>query len=156
MRTYTHPRDTGLALARTVGKKRRKDAWKIDAVAKAAPHELDNASEDMVRTAVQGVIESHGAVYITFEDRELNWLYRMADKHHQAASLLATLKDFPDFLILRKVPSEQFTRALPLELKRKKKSDGGRPGQRRLAEAIGGTIAIGFEPANAAMKAFFA
>ena len=156
MKAYRHPSDPpDFKFGRTVGKKNRGPSWQATATAKLAPHELDGASETTVQALILDEITARGAVYITFEDSIYSWLRMEAARAWQAKSILATIKDFPDILVLRKVEGEPYPRALSLELKRKRKSDGGKPGQKRLAQAIGGTIAIGYEEAHAALESFF-
>lgn len=145
MKNFRHPDDPPEFLfPRTVGK-RGGPSWQAAAVADAAPEMLEGVNEDVVRDLIERDIKATGSVYVTFEEPIYAWLKKLAGQDvWQAKALLATLKDFPDFLVLRKLEGVDHTAALVLELKRQKKNDGGRPGQRRLATAIGGHITEGY------------
>lgn len=159
MKPYVNPKDAILASApgtqvRHVGKrKRRKGDWKLDAVAKTAPHELDALPEDPIRRQIEADIADSGLPYLTFEDPLLHWLKRQAGADiWQAQAILAAIKDLPDFTVWRPAPGKPYSLCLPLELKRRGKV--GRPGQKDFAEAAGGFITQGYTPAKAALKAF--
>lgn len=152
MKPYTHPKDEGLKFQRKIGKRRRKQDVKLAAVAKAAPHELDELPEDPIRRLIEGEIRAAGLPYLTFEDADLYWLKRLAPYDFHAARILAAIKDLPDFITWKPAKGKPYALSLPLELKRAGK--GGRPGQRAFAEAAGGFITQGYSPAHAALKAF--
>lgn len=161
MRQYIKPEDALLAgnpraQVRKVGRKRRAaPAWKRAAVAKAAPHELDDQPEDTIRAQVQADIEATGLPYLTVQDAELFWLKREAAKgNHHAMNLLGALKDLPDFTVWRPAPGMPYALSLPLELKVLGK--GGRPGQRDFRAAAGGVITQGYTQARDAFRAFLA
>lgn len=154
MKPYTHPKDEGLLLKRTVGKKRRPAAYKRAAVAKLAPHELDDQPEDTIRAQVQADIEATGLPYPTLEDADLGWLKQMAPTDYHAARLLDALKDLPDFTVWRPAPGQPYALSLPLELKVLGK--GGRPGQRAFREAAGGFITQGYTEPRAVLSRFLA
>lgn len=158
MRQYTNPKDDLLAAipgaqVRRIGKKRRTPAWKLAAVAKAAPHELDDQPEDSIRAQVHADIEAAGLPYLTVQDAELFWLKREAAKgNHHAMNLLAALKDLPDFTVWKPAPGMPYALSLPLELKVRGK--GGRPGQRAFRAAAGGVITQGYTEASEAFQNF--
>ncbi len=157
MRQYTHPKDAEFqgvkgSLVRKVGKRRRAPAWKLDAVAKAAPHELDACQEADIRTQILAEVEATGLPFLTLEDGDLGWLKQLAPTNYHAARLLDALKDLPDVLVWRPAPGMPFSLSLPLELKKRGKS--GRPGQRAFRDGAGGFITQGYTPAKAALQAF--
>jgi hypothetical protein len=153
VRPYTHPKDLGLKFQRKIGKRRRKAAANLAAVAKLAPHELDSLPETPIRQQVHADIEATGLPYLTLDDDDLYWLKREADKgNHHAMGLLSALKDLPDFIVWRPAPGMPYALSLPLELK--KQGKGGRPGQRAFRDGAGGFITQGYTPAQAALRAF--
>lgn len=156
MKGFILEKDRGLALARTAGKRSRGPSWQIAATAKLAPQLLANCNEETIQAAIEGEIQSYGAAYLHLPGIIYTLLKREASRGSPAAmEALAYIKDFPDLMVFRKVPGEDFLRALPLELKRRKESNKGTAGQRRLAAALGGVIALGFEAAHDALKRFF-
>lgn len=141
-----------LALTRTIGKKRKN--WKLRAVAAVAPHELDGLKvpESDIHDLIEGEVQAAGLPYISVREGLYGWLKFMAPNHWQARELLAILKDFPDLAIFDTDPGKPWSRCLLLELKRR--SGSGSRGQRRLAEAAGGTIAKGYTAAHDALAKF--
>jgi hypothetical protein len=155
MRPYRHPKDAPeFLLQRIVGKKKRKN-WKLAAVAKAAPHELDKVKvlEADIHTQMEAEIEETGLPYISLREHLYGWLQGMgAAGHGTAFEILGILKDLPDLIVFDTEPGTTWSRCLMLELKRK--TGSGRPGQKRLAEAAGGTIAKGYTAAHQAFTDF--
>lgn len=155
MKPFTHPSDVGLAFPRTVGRKSKGPSWQAAAVARLAPELLGNANEETIQATIEGEIHSYGFPYIHLPKIIYVLLLQQAQKGNRGAmDALGYIKDFPDLVVFRKVPGEKFVRCLPLELKRKRRSNKGTPGQRRLAAALDGTIAIGYQEAHEALKEF--
>ncbi len=156
MKPFRHPKDSLLAanpgaLIRQAGKKRK--GWKMAAVAKLAPHELDGVKESDIHDQMESEIQDSGLPYISFREDLYYWLkQKAAAREWQAMELLAILKDFPDLAVFDVDPGKPWSRCLLLELKQRKGS--GKPGQRRLAEAAGGTIAKGYVAAHEALSKF--
>lgn len=153
MKPFRHPKDPAeFAFPRTV--RRPGKRWKLAAVAKAAPHELDKVAESPVHDQLEAEIQETGYPYLSFREAHYGWLKRHADRGTwQAIELLETLKDFPDLCVFAPAPGMPYCLALPLELKRGK---GGHatPGQERFSETVGGTIAAGYTQAHAALDRF--
>lgn len=160
MKPYTHPRDELLAAApgtqvRKMGRKRspnKQRNYKVAAVAKLAPHELDDQPESVIHNQVEADVQETGLPYISIREHLYFWLKRRAEDHWQARELLDILKDFPDFAIFKPIPGELWCLCLLLELKTLK--GRAKPGQKRLAESAGGIVSHGYTQAKQALKRF--
>jgi hypothetical protein len=158
MRPYTHPQDELLAgipgaQVRKMGRKRRPRAdFRVQAVAKLAPHELDDQPESVIHDQIERDVQELGLPYITFRERLYAWLKAKARHEWQARELLEILKDFPDFAVFKRIPGELWCYALLLELKAAKGK--ARPGQKRISEAAGGVITHGYTEASRALRRF--
>lgn len=155
MRATTHPRDTGLKLARKIGG-RKGPSWQTSLVAKVKPSALDHLREsgpDGIQSLVDADLAQRGLYSIRIPDYVYALLNReAAGGSWQAKKALAELKAQPDNVVLLKVPGEAWTRALPLEVKAKK--GHVTPEQRRVAEKVGGRITYGLEASLRAIAEF--
>ena len=144
MRPFTLASDQGLKHARRGGT----PAWKLRAVARAAPQELDGLPEHDVRAAMRAEIDAHGLPQLSIAENLYGWLKgRAAAGEWQAKALLHEIKDLQDLLAFAPAPGKPYAYAFLCELKRAR---GGRtsPGQKRLAAAAGGLVAHGLVEAQ--------
>lgn len=153
MRPFVNPKDAAFvgiptALPRMVGRKTKPSPMRTpDERADARLPEAD------IHTVLERRIEASGKPYVSLREHLYGWLKAMvACGHDEAQELLDILKDMPDLLVFDKDPLNPWSRCLLLELKRR--TGQGRPGQRRLAAAAGGTIAKGQIEAESALNRF--